>query len=88
VYQVNVGGRSIQTNAKPGDFVGGTTARTRLLGVAFSLEGSDAKKYDIEYSVRFEKETEAVKGKNGGFCGVIGKTGKAIQAFNVVIKPK
>jgi aspartyl-tRNA synthetase len=27
-------------NAKPGDFVGGTTAKTKLLGIAFSLEGS------------------------------------------------
>jgi subtilisin family serine protease len=88
VYQVNVGGKAIQSNAKPGDFVGGTTAKTKLLGIAFALEGSEAKKYDIEYAVKFEKETEEVKGKNGSFCGVIGKTGKAIQAINVVLKAK
>ena len=86
VYQVNINGKSIETNPKPGAYVGSTVARTKLLGIAFSLEGSDAKKYDIEYAVKFDKETTLVQGKNGSFCGTIGKTGNAIKSIRVVLK--
>lgn len=86
VYQINVDGKQIVSNGKPGEYVGGTTARTKLLGIAFSLEGSEAKKYTVEYAVKFEKEAALVQGKNGSFCGTIGKTGKAIQGISIVIK--
>ncbi len=86
VYQINVDGKQIVSNSKPGEYVGGTTARTKLLGIAFSLEGSEAKKYTVEYAVKFENEAALVQGKNGSFCGTIGKTGKAIQGISIVIK--
>ncbi len=85
VYQANVDGKTIAINSKPGDYVGGTTSKSKLLGLAFSLEGIDAKKYEVRYSVRFDKQAAPVEGKNGSFCGTIGKTGAAIVGIEVNI---
>jgi subtilisin family serine protease len=86
VYQINVDGKRIAKNRKPGHYVGGTSTRTKLLGIALSLEGADAQKHTVEYAVKFENEAALVQGKNGSFCGTIGKTGNAIQGISVVIK--
>jgi subtilisin family serine protease len=86
VYQVNVDGKTISRNAKPGDYVGGTSARTKLLGIAFTLEGTGAKTHQVLYSVQFDKQTAPVEGKNGSFCGTIGKSGAAIVGVTVKIE--
>ena len=88
VYKLNIGGEGITMNASPGVYAGATDARKKVIGISIALEGKAAKDYDIEYTIQLEKKGGEIAGKNGAFCGTLGKTGKAIVAISIALKKK
>jgi subtilisin family serine protease len=87
-YKVNMSSAGIRENKKAGEYIGITSSRQKIMGIAFYLEGKAAAKYDIEYAARFAGETNLRTGKNGTFCGTDKKTGKTMVAISVTLKKK
>ncbi len=88
VYKVNIAGEGMVSNAAAGAYAGANDAKKKVIGIALLLEGKAAKDYDITYTVQLEKKGGTLSGKNGAFCGALGKTGKAIEAISIVLKKK
>lgn len=86
--KVNSSSVGIAESTQEGAYVGETSAGNRVFGIAFALEGTDAKNYDIHYSARLLGRKTLAKAKNGAWCGTDKKTGKAVEAVSVEIKAK
>jgi subtilisin family serine protease len=87
-YKVNVPGLGILESKKEGAYTGTTNGRQRVIGFALELQGTSAKKYELEYSARLQGVTTLASAKNGDWIGTVKKTGKTIQAVSVQVKKK
>ena len=85
VYKLNIARDGIVTNTTPGAYAGATDARKKIIGIAIGLEGKAANNYSLEYTVQLEKNGGLLSGKNGAFCGALGKTGKAIEGISITL---
>lgn len=87
-YKVSGSSVGVSKNAKEGDYIGETNPSRRLVGVAFSLEGADAGKYEIHYAARLLGRKTLAKAKNGAWCGTDKATGRTVEAISVEIRGK
>jgi len=87
-YKINGSSVGIAENKQAGAFVGEIAGGQRLIGIAFSLEGKDADKFEIRYSARLTGRKTLVAAKNGAWCGTDKKTGKTIEAVSVDVRAK
>jgi subtilisin family serine protease len=86
--QVNTSSDGIVETRDAGTFVGTTNKRRRIMGFALTLEGSDAAKYDLQYSARLKGRKTLAKAKNGKWCGTNKKRGRTVEALSVLLKAK
>jgi len=86
--KINGSSAGILENTGDGTFMGETIVSRHLLGFALALEGKDAGNYDIHYSARLLGRKTLAKAKNGAWCGTGKKTGKAVEAISVELRPK
>lgn len=87
-YKINVPGIGILENKAEGEYLGAANGRQRIIGFAANLEGSQTKKYELEYSVKQQGVSKLRSAKDGAWCGTDKKTGKTILAITIQIKKK
>lgn len=87
-YKINVPGIGILENKTEGEYLGTANGRQRIIGFSANLEGSQAKKYELEYSVRQQGVSKLRSAKDSAWCGTDKKTGKTILAIAIQIKKK
>jgi subtilisin family serine protease len=87
-YKVNVPTLGVFETKTEGEHIGTKNGRQRIVGFAVELEGTAAKKYEVEYSAKLQGVSKLASAKNGAWCGSDKKTGKTVTAVAVRVKKK